>query len=94
MEFKRCLYLNSWYYLKNVMILYLAYHPHNVTFDIEYNVLKSYNALEENIAIHSSDENENDDIENLFEDGGIQDVPIIGDVLEGGNLILGGEAST
>ena len=76
------------------MILYLAYHPHNVTFDIEYNVLKSYNALEENIAIHSSDENENDDIENLFEDGSIQDVPIIGDVLEGGNLILGGEAST
>ena len=59
-------------------------------------MLKSYNALEENIAIHSSDENENenDDIENLFEDGGIQDVPIIGDVLEGGNLILGGETST
>ena len=78
------------------MILYLAYHPHNVTFDIEYNVLKSYNALEENIAIHSSDENENenDDIENLFEDGGIQDVPTIGDILEGGNLILGGETST
>ena len=57
-------------------------------------MLKSYNALEENIAIHSSDENENDDIEIFFEDGGIQDVPIIGDVLEGGNLILGGEAST
>ena len=57
-------------------------------------MLKSYNALEENIAIHSSDENENDDIENLFEDGGIQDVPTIGDILEGGNLILGGETST
>ena len=39
-------------------------------------------------------ENENDDIENLFEDGSIQDVPTIGDILEGRNLILGGETST
>ena len=52
--------------------------------------------LNHTTAIHSSHENEieNDDIEILFEDGSIQDVPIIGDVLEGGNLILGGETST